>query len=380
MNIEYSDRIPRSTFTMSLMKKFDDIEVSAATDAHAVRQPRARKRPRFFDETDSNDDEQSEEVAEEAPEELTTKFGVDSDDDVDEEADPHAHAHNSNSNNTEELCSTADRRSDWSTSTLYTVREACELSSWRDRITISGPNERRSSRGNASLEHLTETDWYCQFRTDSDRRAEVESINIYVMKLQNMDEAERPPYVSEDRPWPPLYLKSWRNLTVREYQLFEGLVLAQTVLRLPRHRDYWAAKWPYRAPFHGLMTRDRFEAIFASLHFVPELRKPAGEDCLYKVQPLIDRLRSNCREVYRVGSEVSADEGVICIESKKISSSVRYYKLPKPIGEGVVLEIMAEAKSIDVTMPGYVQDFEVRRKKEPILQRWIRLMERNNDV
>jgi hypothetical protein len=219
--------------------------------------------------------------------------------------------------------------------------------------------------------------WFDVFRPEAHRLLEIESMNVYVTKLKG---SERPPWIRQGLPWPPKWVSSWSLLSIREYDVFEGLVITQGYLHLPAHSDYFSAKWPYRAPFHLLMTRDRFEAIRAALHFVPELRTPENESSLYKVDPILNRLRDRCRFVYRPDKYISADESICQVESKKMSTEIRYQKMPKPIGEGLVFDLIAESKNGATTIPGYIIDFEVRRKGTSMLSRWIAIMDRNKDV
>lgn len=365
------------TFASSL----DRIVADAESDPHAARSPRVQTRRSFGPDFESYYDSESEEEDEDTPDEIISSAYTNVDDistAIESANDDDCQHDVSNSSNKRKGLSGAVLSLEWQKICTLVQPELCKAGNWQSRV-----NPRLSTldvNGNSTdMLRYTELQWYMCFRTDANRLAEIHTINLHVANLLN--ESERPAYISPKLAWPPKLLKDWYMLMLPEYCIFEGMLLVEGFLGLPTHRDYFRSDWPYCGVFRGLLSRNRFKAILSCLHFVPELRSPAGADALYKVQPLLDRLRANVQSVYRMGRECSADEGVISCESKKISRSIRYSKLPKPIGEGIVVEVMAEAKDdTDVIVPGYIADFEIRKKGEPILSRWMRMMERNSDV
>jgi hypothetical protein len=131
---------------------------------------------------------------------------------------------------------------------------------------------------------------------------------------------------------------------------------------MPDIAAYWSDTFLIEAPLRGVMNRNRFQYIKSALHFAETRETPAGSQPYYKVERLLERVRERCRIVFGSDRNVSTNEAVFKVESKRSPKSVIYFKLPKPIGEGIVLELVYCTGADGALTSGYVGDFEIRVK------------------
>lgn len=195
----------------------------------------------------------------------------------------------------------------------------------------------------------------------------VSRTNNYVEQIKAAE--ERPPWVPDNKPWPPRWTRNWKPLTRHEFYVFMGMLVLMGAYRLPDMRSWWRDQFPVPGAFRNIMPRDRFVALKAALHFAPERVKPDGADALYKVNDLIEPFFNRCRSILQLGKVVSADEACVRVESKMSPQSVNYSKLPKPIGQGILFDMLCDAGRAH----GYVSDAVVRRKGQRQADRWLLL-------
>lgn len=226
---------------------------SSTTSSSSSRPARRRIRKTFGDDFITDGSSVCEEVPEVPPAEL---MNVVSESDLVDEEDAGDVVPNKvvGSSNPAEPGNASDLSGIWSAKSTFDQRQPCLAGEWRNRL--------HSSVGRQSSERR-EVDLYLLFRPDADRQLEVNAINVYVTLLRCS--AERPPYVSTSVPWPPLWTTKFDDLTLAEYTVFEGLILATGLVSYPSYRDFFSARWPFQSPFANLMARDRFEAIKAAL-------------------------------------------------------------------------------------------------------------------
>ena len=124
--------------------------------------------------------------------------------------------------------------------------------------------------------------------------------------------------------------------TVTELKAFFGLVLAIGIHRLPRLHDYWDRHWVLNVPqFAQIFSRDKFKYLWANLHLVDNQRAlprtDPSHDRLFKVRPVIDKLRNTFAEHYVPGQNVSVDESMVRFKGR---STLKQYLPMKPIKRG----------------------------------------------
>lgn len=135
---------------------------------------------------------------------------------------------------------------------------------------------------------LTSLEWFFEYLSVDFWGKTMEITNFY----GNRD--------SPDGTWTDIYLKEfWRFLVILFYH----------AVRKPSHlRLLWSTAWQYsNHRVNEIMSRRRFEHILQHLHWnVPEAD---GEtDIYWKVRPIIDELRNNCKRILIPHCKVSLDE------------------------------------------------------------------------
>jgi hypothetical protein len=206
----------------------------------------------------------------------------------------------------------------------------------------------------------------------------VRTTNQYVAQVKASN--DRPPWVRPGQPWPPTWTSKWANVTRNELNLFFGVLYLMGIYRLPNLALWWRDAWPLTRTLTSIISRDRFRAIKTAIHFAEQRETPDGADVLYKAQSLLDHVSNNCRTTLTPGPHLACDEAVIRVESKKAPATVRYMKLPKPIGEGIVFDMVCDAGDSIGSVGGYVHDFLVRRKGGKLADTWRTLLGRKVGV
>lgn len=144
------------------------------------------------------------------------------------------------------------------------------------------------------------------------------------------------------------------NLTLPEIKKFFAICLFMSCLKYPQVRMYWAKTTKVNT-IATAMTRDRFFAIRSNLKVVIDgnlTLQEKSSDRLYKIRPLINRIRKGCLMLPRF-SEVAIDEQMIPFTGVcKLKQFVR----GKPNPEGLKNFVCA-------TPDGLVLDFEIYQGK-----------------
>ena len=101
---------------------------------------------------------------------------------------------------------------------------------------------------------------------------------------------------------------SWVNIMLDEFWRFLVILLYHAVRRPQHLRLLWSTAWQYSNPrVNEIMSRRRFEQILRHLHWnIPE--EEGESDIYWKVRPIIDELRSNCKRILIPHCKVSLDE------------------------------------------------------------------------
>ena len=139
--------------------------------------------------------------------------------------------------------------------------------------------------------------------------------------------------------------------TADEIEQFIGMHILMTVVRMPSYRMYWQETTRYE-PVAGVMGRKRFDQLRTYIHMndntnVKQKDEP-GYDALFKVRPVIEKVRENCLKV-EPEEHQSIDEQMI---SFKRRIGMKQYIKNKPHKWGIKVFTRAG-------VCGIVYDFEV---------------------
>lgn len=154
---------------------------------------------------------------------------------------------------------------------------------------------------------------------------------------------------------PPGSSYNWIDTTENEIKLFLGIHLAMGVHKLPSVEDYWSLHPLLGAPgiVQGMSIR-RFKALQSCLHLndnsKAKKRGEPGYDKLYKIRPMVESIRANCRRYYRLHREISIDEAMVGFKGR---SSMKQYCPMKPTKRGYKVWALCDAHN------GYLYNFEV---------------------
>ena len=87
-----------------------------------------------------------------------------------------------------------------------------------------------------------------------------------------------------------------------------AIMLNTRIIHCPDIESYWKKSWECNIPFfHDVFPRDRFEAIFWTLH----IKTISTRRRLDKIRPLLDRVLATSQGVFSPGREVSVDETMV---------------------------------------------------------------------
>ena len=117
---------------------------------------------------------------------------------------------------------------------------------------------------------------------------------------------------------------------------FIGIQLAMEMVRLPSIYDYWSTNPILSAP--GIVKgtgRNSFCSILSHLHINDNSRMPGCADQwydkLYKVRPLLEKIRHKSQVCYQHHQQLAVDEAMILFKGRSV---MKQYIPLKPIKRG----------------------------------------------
>lgn len=119
------------------------------------------------------------------------------------------------------------------------------------------------------------------------------------------------------------------NTDTKEIEQMMGMYLKMGIVQMAGVRMYWEADTRY-SPVSDVMSRNRFQSLLTSLHFVDNLTVSDMEqnsDKLWKLRPWLDAFRQRCLQVVPEEHN-SVDEMMIPFRGK--FSSIKQYMRGKP--------------------------------------------------
>ncbi|XP_068567600.1 piggyBac transposable element-derived protein 4-like [Cebidichthys violaceus] len=141
----------------------------------------------------------------------------------------------------------------------------------------------------------------------------------------------------------------WEVLTMKDFYIFLSIIVFTGLVTVHHRSDYWRKKWPYNFQFPGdSMTRERFEAIFWSLHLSDpkedeendKKKNTAEYDRLFKIKPLYTQMVNACKAHFQPHQNLSIDERMV---ASKARISFKQYMKNKPIKWGYKLFVLADS-------------------------------------
>ncbi|CAJ1074011.1 piggyBac transposable element-derived protein 4-like [Xyrichtys novacula] len=155
----------------------------------------------------------------------------------------------------------------------------------------------------------------------------------------------------------------WSPLSGDSFYLFLSIVLFFGLVSVDSRNDYWGRDWPYQFVFPKCsMTRDKFEAIFWSLHLSDVAEDEENErkrgtpqfDRLFKIKPLYGEIVNACNSLFQPNQSITIDERMV---ASKARIGFRQYMRDKPTKFGYKLFVLADSKT------GFTSNFFVYQGK-----------------
>ncbi|XP_017312676.1 piggyBac transposable element-derived protein 4 [Ictalurus punctatus] len=156
----------------------------------------------------------------------------------------------------------------------------------------------------------------------------------------------------------------WTALTVDEFYKYIGLIYFMALIKLDHIRDYWRQNNIFSIAFpRTVMTRDRYRTISWNVHMSDpdedqenDIRRGTPQyDRLFRVKPLMDRIREACKTFYHPQRNLTVDERMVATKAK---TGMTQYMKRKPTKWGFKLFVMADSSN------GYTVDFAVYTGKD----------------
>ncbi|KAI5623126.1 hypothetical protein C0J50_17380, partial [Silurus asotus] len=156
----------------------------------------------------------------------------------------------------------------------------------------------------------------------------------------------------------------WTTLTVDEFYKYIGLIFYMALLKLDHIKDYWRQNNIFSIAFPGtVMARDRYRTVSWNVHMSDpdEDQKNDGRrgtpqyDRLFRVKPLMNRIREACKTFYHPKRNLAVDERMVATKAK---TGMTQYMKRKPTKWGLKLFVMADSSN------GYTVDFSVYTGKD----------------
>ncbi|XP_008552076.1 piggyBac transposable element-derived protein 3-like [Microplitis demolitor] len=141
------------------------------------------------------------------------------------------------------------------------------------------------------------------------------------------------------------------NITKEEIEQFIGMVIFMSCVKLPSTRLYWS-KHVGQQQVYETMTCNRFDAIKKNLHFNNnenfKSRGTDGHDKLFKVRPLLDKIRERLLLVPKE-EYLAVDEQII---PTKCRHEIKQYNPAKPHKWGYKNQVLSGVS-------GFSYDFDI---------------------
>ncbi|XP_065055887.1 piggyBac transposable element-derived protein 2-like isoform X2 [Rhopilema esculentum] len=174
---------------------------------------------------------------------------------------------------------------------------------WR-KMDVPQMNDEFKGNFSEPPENWTPYDYFKKMFTDKTVKLIVEQTNLYSVQKTG----------------------SSINVTEDEISSFIGMHLHMGIVKLPSCTSYWAKNLRYHQ-IADVMPLKRFTKIKRFMHFVDNDMSEGQADKLFKINPIIDAVRDECRKIEPEEFQ-TVDEQII--PSKTKYSKIRQYNPKKP--------------------------------------------------
>ena len=159
----------------------------------------------------------------------------------------------------------------------------------------------------------------------------------------------------------PAATEPWVDICADELNAFISIFIVMGIKKLPSVSMYWSENEMVKCPWISkVMSRTRFYQINRVLHLADnDLAIPKGfpgHNPLFKVQPLIDHMKTKFSQWFYPGKCISIDEAMIAFNGRL---SFKQYIPSKPTKWGIKVWEACDSKN------GYCLDFNVYTGKNP---------------
>ena len=169
---------------------------------------------------------------------------------------------------------------------------------WKERPDFLDDDERVS----------TPADFFLLFISWEMIETVVEQTNKYALTVGGLTEHERPAGSIRRGAFPPHWASSWVELTAPELIKFIAILILGGCFYAGPNKDWWSTNPLIRREWiPSLMTRDRFLAIKAALHFQNDY-DVLGRGVLRKIGTFLQAFLANCARWWQVKIYLSIDE------------------------------------------------------------------------
>jgi len=154
------------------------------------------------------------------------------------------------------------------------------------------------------VDYLWKEDFYLLLVIEEMFEDIVEQTNIYAMQILAQKRSCR--------------LDKWIPTNKFEIKKLFGLLISMGLVKLSEINLYWSKDPTFAQSFSpSVMPRNRFELLLRMLHFVNN-ENANFEDRLYKIRPIIDKLKENYAKYYDPPEMVCIDESIISFRDRVI--------------------------------------------------------------
>ena len=113
-------------------------------------------------------------------------------------------------------------------------------------------------------------------------------------------------------------IKDWKDTNQEEMEIFIGCIMWMGIISLPSISSYWSKKNLYENNPRKVMSRNRFQMLLKSWHFADNASDDSqnSNDRLYKIAPLLEKLRESFQSKIVPGEFICIDETLVPFKGK----------------------------------------------------------------